>query len=55
MYKVLIVFICVVMLGTFTNGLHNGWYDHRPFKYGVLYQNQAKVGPVLEHVSEFEL
>ena len=54
-HEVLIVITCVAMLGTFINGLHNGWYDHRPYKHGMLYQNHAKVGPMLEHVSEFEL
>ena len=25
----------------------NGWYDHRPYKYGMLYQNQAWLGAML--------
>ena len=54
-HEVLIVIAWVVMSGTFINSLHNGLCDHRPYKHGMLYQNQARVGPMLEHVPQFGL
>ena len=34
-HKILIVITWVVMSGTFINGLHNGWCDHRPYTHGI--------------------
>ena len=36
-HKILIVITWVVMSGTFINGLHNGWCDHRPYTHVIPY------------------